>query len=691
MRLFAVATISAALASGLVGCGDSDHPLETAGEAGFTDGGSAGNVALGGAGHSGLGRAGAGHAGSAATGGSDDGSAGEGIAGSEISGGGGVIAGVGGTMSGAGGVSSGAGGTMSGAGGVSSGAGGTMSGAGGVSSGAGGTMSGAGGVSSGAGGTMSGAGGVSSGAGGTMSGAGGVSSGSGGTMSGAGGSSSGTAGVMSGAGGSISGAGGAAPSVPAAATEFFAQVLNPTSISIRWNDNATDETGYYVYWSPTGIKPAFPNATITGNESVSTMSTIAEGLTTGIPYSFWIEAYNAIGASSALKGNATAGLVPQLTGLRLDYANTATRLTLIWDDAVDETGYHVYLATSQPQPATPLHALPANTVSYTFPSGEITPYTVYRVWISAYNALGDGPPESTFGVVGTPPAAPTSLSIKVNIPSFTITGSWATGSSNTTRFNVYWSADTSQFGGPQAPAVVQSAVDADTHSSTLNQVIGDQYYTLWVEAANPVGTSYAAKTVATTKTSDLSWRELWLDQNTQDIHLAVDDTFQFISDGDPQTELNVYQSSTSWAYTMGTPTALGPSTSVLWNATALDIDTSRPHYFWAEAKRPEGTLLSMQVLSPGVEVAHLVATPSQNSVSLSWDMAPGSQSYLIYWSTGYYDDAILSGTTASNSATVNGLLPGTHYNFYVRSVQAAIGGGGFIGEPVEVGANTTGP
>lgn len=521
-------------------------------------------------------------------------------------------------------------------------------------------------------------------AGSETSGAGGATAGSGGATAGSGGVSAGSGGVSAGAGGATAGSGGAAPSVPAAPTAFFAQVLSTTSISIRWNDNASDETDYRVYWSSTGIKPATPNPTTALDGPANTKSITAQQLTPGILYSFWIEAYNALGSSSALTGTATAGAVPEFTGLKLGF-DTSTQLSFSWNDSVGETGYRVYLSTSPIQPPTPVHELPANTVSYTFSSAEITPYIYYWVWISAYNAIGDGLPSMRFGIVGTPPAAPKLLSIDVSVPSFTITANWTDASTTATKFNVYWSPDDTM-SGPSA------TVDAPTHTSTLNQVIGDRYYRLWVEAVNPVGKSYAVQAIATTKTSDLSWRELWLDNDTQDVHLAVDDTFHFISDGDPLTELNVYQSGMVWTYSMGTPTALGPSASVLWNTTALAIDTSKPHFFWLEAKKPQGTLLSQRTLAPGYEITGLVATPSKNSVSLSWDVSANAQSYRVYTSTvNDFGQAVLSSSTSATSATVTGLLPGTYYVFFVRSMGQAFGGGGFLGDWNNVEATTTGP
>jgi len=267
------------------------------------------------------------------------------------------------------------------------------------------------------------------------------------------------------------------------------------------------------------------------------------------------------------------------------------------------------------------------------------------------------------------------------VPSFTITGSWKEGSSNTTQYNVYWQQDDGK--GPP------TTVDAKTHTVTLNQVFGGQFYSLWVEAVNPIGTSYAVQATATTKTSDLSWRELWFDIDTQNIHLAVDDTFQFVTDNDPQTELNVYHSNTVWLSDQSAPTALGPSGSVLWNATAFNIDTSRLHYFSIEAKKPEGTLISRRNLAPGNPVTQLVAIPSKNSVNLSWDVTPFAQGYRVYTSkVNFFDQATLTRVTTATSTTVTGLMPGTHYAFFVCSIGAGVSGGAFLGDWTMVQATT---
>jgi Fibronectin type III domain len=289
-----------------------------------------------------------------------------------MAGAGGSTAGAGGATAGAGGTTAGAGGTMAGAGGTMAGAGGTMAGAGGTMAGAGGTTAGAGGTTAGAGGTTAGAGGTMAGAGGTMAGAGGTMAGAGGTMAGAGGTTAGAGGTMAGAGGTMAGAGGGAPTLPAAPTSLVAQVLSTTSIKLTWTDNATDETGYSIYWSTSATKPTTPNATIAAGTNAAT----AEGLTTGTVYTFWVEAYNVAGSSTAISGTAAAGPVPdQSTGFLV--GGTATQLTLNWNDVTAETGYRVYISTTNTQPATPAHELAADAVSYTSPVAEITPLTTY--------------------------------------------------------------------------------------------------------------------------------------------------------------------------------------------------------------------------------------------------------------------------------------------------------------------------
>jgi hypothetical protein len=68
-------------------------------------------------------------------------------------------------------------------------------------------------------------------------------------------------------------------------------------IRLTWQDNATNETGYKIYWSTGTTKPAAPGATIAANSN----RYYVNGLTATTSYNIWIEAYNASGSSTALQ------------------------------------------------------------------------------------------------------------------------------------------------------------------------------------------------------------------------------------------------------------------------------------------------------------------------------------------------------------------------------------------------------
>ena len=615
MRWIAAAVVSMACTSSLVGCSDNDHLIDQ-GEAGKSGDAGAGNEGgKGGAGGS------AGHAGAAHAGANNAGAAGAGTAGSGTAG----------------------------------------EGAGGASGGSPGA--GAGGANGGSPGA--GAGGANAGAGGASAGAGGATAGTGGTA-GAAGSSAGTG-----------GSGGAVVTIPNAPTALTSQILSGTSVKLSWTDNATDETGYNLYWSATATKPTTPNTTVAAGTNTVTV----DGLTAGTAYTFWVEAYNAAGASAAITLMATPLPVPsQPTGLVV--TSSATQLTLTWNDVSDDAGYRVFISTSNTQPATAAHELAKDSTTYTFPVAEIVPYTKYYVWVAAYNAVGNSAPATADGTAGTLPSAPTGVAIAGTAPTFNLSGSWTDASDNETGFNVYWSTDDTQ------PAAPSATVAAGTQLSTLTTVQGGQTYRFWVEAVNALGKSAAVKATASAPSTDLVWNELWLD-NGNSIHLAMNDTaLKFVSDGDPLTKLNVYQSAI--AGTMGTPTLLDPNPYVIWNAAAQNIDLTKIHYFWAEAIKPGGSIVSLRTLSPGGAVTNLVAAPSNLSVDLTWTATPGAQGYQTFWGTGTFAQAVLNGSGTATMATVVGLNPGTAYNLWARSIGVGIGGNGFWGPAVMTTTSTTG-
>ncbi|WP_269541088.1 LamG-like jellyroll fold domain-containing protein [Cerasicoccus fimbriatus] len=87
---------------------------------------------------------------------------------------------------------------------------------------------------------------------------------------------------------------------PIAPTNFTASGATATSVSLSWQDNADNESGYNLYWA-TDAKPALPNQQLSTDSS----STLISGLTPDTRYTFWLEAKNAAGTSDDVSATAT--------------------------------------------------------------------------------------------------------------------------------------------------------------------------------------------------------------------------------------------------------------------------------------------------------------------------------------------------------------------------------------------------
>ena len=103
--------------------------------------------------------------------------------------------------------------------------------------------------------------------------------------------------------------------VPAAPSLFNAQAGGANSIALSWRDNsgANDdaETGFYIYRNTQNVKPA----TAVTSVPAGATSWAATGLAAQTPYYFWLEAFNANGASAAVATNATTTALPAFSNL----------------------------------------------------------------------------------------------------------------------------------------------------------------------------------------------------------------------------------------------------------------------------------------------------------------------------------------------------------------------------------------
>ena len=521
------------------------------------------------------------------------------------------------------------------------------------------------------------AGTTSAGSGGSTAGSGSETAGVGGDTVGAGGSAAGTGGSAAGTGGSAGTAGGTVATAPAAPTGLTLGVLGPDKIKLTWTDVASDETGYYVFWSTDGTIPATPTRFLDSDTTTFT----ADGLTSGTPYTFWVQAHNPAGVSSATSAMATPGPVPAAPTALVITPSTSD-LTLTWtDNATDETGYRIYVSTTNTQPASTTRSVAAGVTTYTIPAADVTPYTTYYVWVAAYNAVGDSPAVSGNAAAGSAPLAPAAVTVTYDPANkFAVTANWTDSSDNESGFDVYWSTDDTK------PGAAGASVAANTPAFKLSKVFGGATYRFWVEATNGVGRSAATLGTASVATADLSWGELWVGDDLG-THLAL-----LVNASDPVTQLFAYYSADP--ANMGTAAVINP-----WKIYGkADLDMSKVGYFWTESRATDGSLFSLRTLTPSTAtVAGVVVTPSDTGASLMWTPAAGyAGKYTVLWGTDTEATATIGASTATGAASVSGLLPGTDYKFWVRAAGIGINTGnanntnGFPGVATLATAKTTG-
>lgn len=480
------------------------------------------------------------------------------------------------------------------------------------------------------------------------------------------GAAPGGSGGTAGSGGSSAGSGGTGgvvvPMPPSAPTTLTLTVSGATSVHLSWVDIADDEVGYKIYWSTTGTKPATANATLTADVLVAD----AVGLTTDTQYTFWVEAYNDVGSSTALTGTATPMPVPAApTGLSV--AAGATDAVLTWTDAATtETGYRVYYATTNTKPAMAQVELPAGTSTYTVPGSAIDPYVTYTFWVEAYNVVGASMAATGTGTTGVPPIAPQGVSVAPKERFWYVAVSWLDYSDNAASFNVYWSTNDTQ------PATPGATVPAGTTSYKMTSVQSNQTYRFWIEAVNVKGKSSATKGTASAATEDMTWTDLYFDYTNNTIRHGVQDVFGLVTDNDATTTMWGYHSTNQ---TMGTASAISPAIS--WNITTAAIDTNVSQTFFSEMRTPLGSHFSQRTLVPATPPAAFNGTVTNIQASLTWTAAANFSNYQLFMNSGpdFATATLFSSPTTGTAATVNGLNPGIPYSFWLR----ALGAGGING------------
>lgn len=203
-----------------------------------------------------------------------------------------------------------------------------------------------------------------------------------------------------------------------------------TSITLAWT-NGADATGYRVYeWNGS-------SGVLVGSTTPAAPALTVNGLTAGVTYYFYVQAYNADNSVSTswVTASTTGEGLATPTGLKAS-ANGAGTIALSWGNAAGATGYRVYQWSGNSLSSPVMIAtLPANTTAYQ--ATGLSPGATYWFYVQAYTATST----TNTGWVSAATSAAAALQAPTHVTaqpdgSSTATVSW-TGSAAAAGYEIY--------------------------------------------------------------------------------------------------------------------------------------------------------------------------------------------------------------------------------------------------------------
>lgn len=176
------------------------------------------------------------------------------------------------------------------------------------------------------------------------------------------------------------------PPTPATPTNLGATPASATSITLAWQDNATNETGFEIERSPNGSTNWVVIAT-TGADVITYQNT---GLTPATTYYYRVRASNRGKKSGNSNGaNATTpGVAPTPPTNAVAIAASTSSITLTWQDtSTNETGFRIERSANGSTNWTEIGTTSANVTTY--PNTGLAASTAYYYRVRAYNGSGN--------------------------------------------------------------------------------------------------------------------------------------------------------------------------------------------------------------------------------------------------------------------------------------------------------------
>jgi hypothetical protein len=190
--------------------------------------------------------------------------------------------------------------------------------------------------------------------------------------------------------------------LPIAPTNLRVTAVSPTSISLAFNDNSIDETGFRMERSiNSGVWSLV--ATLSANQT----TLIDQNLTCGTNYAYRVKAYNSAGESTLSNtiNTVTATCTPPAVPDAITTLSSINSVTLNWNDVADETAYIIQQSLDQAKTWTGLIILPQNSTSYQVSGLDRNTIYYFRLAI-----------QNTYGVVYSAPLTITTMNQAIFLP-----------------------------------------------------------------------------------------------------------------------------------------------------------------------------------------------------------------------------------------------------------------------------------
>lgn len=190
--------------------------------------------------------------------------------------------------------------------------------------------------------------------------------------------------IASNAGGDSAAAGpvsGTTPNAPAAPTNLMASNITTTSVTLTWQDNANNETGYRV-----SRQLASNNSQLVATLQANSTTFTDTGLSSGSPYEYVVAAFNLAGPSA---GDAVSfqTLASAPTGVQANGGGNSVNLN--WSASTGASSYNIYRGTvAGGEASTPVAS---HVTGVSFADTGLTAGQTYYYVVTAVDGGGEGP------------------------------------------------------------------------------------------------------------------------------------------------------------------------------------------------------------------------------------------------------------------------------------------------------------